>query len=99
MTSFVHIDHPAQHPGVVRAERVAELIGQLLSGSVVIRALAAIGAPATAALQRWAEARRQARDDAAYWRAALGDARIMADISRAMDASGRDVDAYWQTRA
>ena len=24
MTSFAHVDHPSQHPGVVRAERVAQ---------------------------------------------------------------------------
>ena len=31
MTSFVHVDHPTQHPGVVRAERVAESVKNLAS--------------------------------------------------------------------
>jgi hypothetical protein len=90
MTSFVHVDYSLQHPGVVRAERAAELIGHLVAGSWVLRALAAIGRPVVrlaGALQDWTGALRSAREDAAYWNAALSDARIMADISRAMDAA------------
>jgi hypothetical protein len=94
MTSFVHIDYSTQHPGVARAERAAEVIGHLLAGSWVLRALAAIGQPVVrlgASFQEWTGALREAREDAAYWNAALSDARIMADISRAMDAAARDL--------
>ncbi len=94
MTSFVHVDYSLQHPGVARAERAAELIGQLASGGWVLRALAAIGQPVVrlgACVQAWTRALREAREDAAYWNAALSDARIMADISRAMDAAARDL--------
>lgn len=32
MTSFVHVDHPTEHPGVVRAERVFQSAKALASG-------------------------------------------------------------------
>jgi len=28
MTSFAHVDHPTEHPGVVRAERLVQSIGR-----------------------------------------------------------------------
>ena len=31
MTSFVHVDHPTEHPGVVRAERAAEALQRAAS--------------------------------------------------------------------
>ncbi len=92
MTAFAHVDFPLQHPGVVRAERTIELL------SPALRALAAVGAPVVRAYDGWKAARRQARSDAQYWNAALSDARIMADISRAMDVEARDVQAYWNAR-
>lgn len=39
----------------------------------------------SAALRRWNQARRQAKADEEIWNAALKDARLMADLSRAMD--------------
>ncbi len=92
MTAFAHVDFPAQHPGVVRAERTIELVVPAL------RALAALGEPLVRACEGWKAGRRQARADAQYWNAALSDARIMADISRAMDTEARDVQAYWADR-
>ncbi len=94
MTSFVHLDYSFQHPGVARAERAAALISQITAGSWVLRALAAIGQPVVrlgAATREWAQALREARADAAYWNVALSDARIMADISRAMDAAALEM--------
>jgi hypothetical protein len=87
MTSFAYTHHPLQHPGVVRAERG-------------IGGVATLAHRAAAALDRglrgWLAARRQAAEDAQYWEAALNDARIMADISRAMSASAaRDIRAYY----
>ncbi|AMO25381.1 hypothetical protein GCM10027034_42120 [Ramlibacter solisilvae] len=146
MTSFAHVDYPAQHPGVERAERVVGSVKQLARGfdgartaatlllsaivaallvvanqvvdtwteghllvawiamwTVAFAALALLAAPArhAAALARgavkaWNAARRQAAADAQYWQAALADARIMADISRAMSAAAvRDIRAYY----
>ena len=44
----------------------------------------------------WTARRVQAAHDQKYWQAALADARIMADISRAMSATAlRDLKAYY----
>lgn len=44
----------------------------------------------------WAERRRQAREDDKLWQMALSDARIMADLSRAMARDAvRDVRGYY----
>jgi ABC-type transport system involved in cytochrome bd biosynthesis fused ATPase/permease subunit len=146
MTSFVHIDYPVDHPGVLRAERaigniqqaarafdatraagslllaaiVAALMvvanqvidtwteGHLLAAWIVMwlvafAAIALFAAPAKraakamrAVAQRWAAARKQAAEDQQLWNLALTDARVMADISRAMSADAlRDVKAYY----
>jgi hypothetical protein len=144
-TSFVHVDYPAQHPGVERAGRVfgelksaasrfdgarasaslllaavvAALVvvanqvvdtwteGHLLAAWIVMwtvafAGLALLATPARRAakglrqtLERWKASRIQARHDEQFWQAALQDARIMADISRAMSASAlQDVRYY-----
>ena len=135
MTSFVHVEHPAEHPGVTRFERAAQNIkqaarsfdgargtaalllaaivsallvvanqivdtwteGHLLAAWIVMwavgfAALALLAAPARNAalrirgrLQNWAVERRQAAADEQLWRVALTDARVMADINRAMN--------------
>lgn len=61
---------------------------------VAFAALALLAGPArraTVALrnlrQAWAEHRSQAAADEQIWQAALQDARVMADLSRAMDGS------------
>lgn len=146
MTSFVHVDHPVEHPGVVRAERVigniqqaarsfdatragASLLlaaivaalmvvanqvidtwteGHLLAAWIVMwavafAAIALFAAPAKraakalrAGMQRWAAARKQAAEDQKLWNLAMTDARVMADISRAMSASAlRDLKTYY----
>jgi len=146
MTSFVHVDHPTQHPGVVRAERVAEsvknvaarldgtraiatlllaaivatvvvvanevvdtwteshlMMAWILMWTVGFAALALMAAPAQraaaalrASLKSWAAARREAARDELFWNVALTDARVMAEISRAMSAdAARDVRGYY----
>lgn len=146
MTSFAHVHYPTQHPGVVRAERVASDLkgfahgfngtrasaslllaaivaalvtvasqvvdtwteGHLLAAWMVMWAIAfaAIALFATPAkrvaaalrvgLQRWAVARRQAAEDDQLWQLALTDARVMADISRAMSAAAtREIKTYY----
>jgi undecaprenyl pyrophosphate phosphatase UppP len=136
MTSFVHVDYPMQHGGVVRAERAAKTLrqaaqrfdptragaslllaaivaamvvvagqvvetwteGHLLAAwtvmwTVVFAALALFASPAKRAvlaigslLQRWAAARKRRAEDDQLWQLAMTDARVMADISRAMSA-------------
>jgi hypothetical protein len=144
MTSFVHIDYPSEHPGVVRAERLVQEVrhlaqhfdgarasatllvaaivaallvaanqvidtwsdGHLMAAWIVMwtvgfAALGLLTGPArrTAAgvrlgMRRWSVARKQAADDQKLWSIAQDDARVMADISRAMDAgAARDVKA------
>jgi len=146
MTSFVHVDHPVDHPGVVRAERVISniqhaasrfdatragatmLLGAIVAALMVVAnqvidtwteghllaawivmwavafaAIALFAAPAKraaaavrAGAKRWAAARKQAAEDEKLWNLALTDARVMADISRAMSADAmRDTKAYY----
>ena len=145
MTSFVHVDQPTQHPGVVRAERAVQtlthiarsfegtrggaslllaaivaallvvagqvvdswteghlLVAWIVLWTVAFAALAVFAVPARltavrlgAGLKRAAAARRQAAEDRKFWQVALTDARVMADISRAMDHAGRDLRAYY----
>jgi hypothetical protein len=49
--------------------------------------LAQLARSARKAWQAWAERRAQARQDEQLWRIALSDARVMADLSRAMGAA------------
>lgn len=146
MTSFVHVDFPAEHPGVARAERAFAAIGQLgrnfdsargaatlllaavVSALLVVAnqvidtwteghllaawivlwtvAFAALGLLATplrravragrGALARSSATRRQAAQDRELWALALTDARVMAELSRAMSRDGaRDVRGYY----
>lgn len=70
---------------------------------VAFASLALLAVPARAAttslrsaLKAWNARRVQAAQDEQYWQAALADARIMADISRAMSAAAlKDVRAYY----
>lgn len=76
--------------------------GHLLAAWIVLwivafASLALFAAPARraagvarAALKAWDARRLQAAQDEQYWQAALADARIMADISRAMSAAALD---------
>jgi hypothetical protein len=145
MTAFAHVDHPTEHPGVARAERLAHSVknaatrfdtragaslllaaivaalmvvanqvidtwsdGHLLAAWIVMwavafAALALLASPMLAAaaslrvgLKHWAATRKQAAEDQKLWDVALTDARVMADISRAMSAGAeRDVRAYY----
>ena len=71
--------------------------------AVAFASLALLATPAKHAaaalrvgLQRWNVARKQAREDDQLWQLALTDARVMADISRAMNAdASRDIKAYY----
>ena len=146
MTSFAHVDHPTEHPGVMRAERLAEAVGNaarnfngaragatmllaaivaalmvvanqvidtwtdghllaawIVMWAVAFGAIALLAAPARratnklrAAARQWSASRKQAAQDEKLWAIALTDARVMADISRAMSAdASRDIRAYY----
>ena len=96
MARFVHIEYPAQHGGVTRITRGLEAARNLHVGHGLFHALAAVGAPLTRALSTWAAARKQRREDEKLWNLALTDARIMADLSRAMSQDAlRDVRGYY----
>ncbi len=146
MTSFVHVDYPTEHPGVVRAERVAEGFKAIVRGfdgarasasmllaavvaallvvanqvidtwsdghllaawivmwTVAFAALALLAKPlkrvstgVRLTFKRWVAVRREATEDRKLWNVALADARVMADISRAMSArAAREVKSYY----
>lgn len=97
MTHFVHVDVSLQHPGVARVERAIETLRGVHLPSLLLSALSLVGRPVTvlveAAQARLAarrEARRIARSDALYWSVAQTDARVMADISRAMSDAAQN---------
>jgi hypothetical protein len=82
--------------------------GHLLAAWIVMwligfAALALLAAPARrlagalrGGLASWSVARRQANEDARLWEIALTDARVMADLSRAMSRDAvRDVRGYY----
>jgi len=146
MTAYARVDHPTEHPGVLRAERLAAsvknaashfdgtragatlllaaivaalmvvanqvidtwteghlLVAWIVMWAVAFAALALLATPAKRAvaalrtgMRSWAAARKQASEDEKLWNVALTDARVMADISRAMSADAvRDVKAYY----
>jgi phosphoglycerate dehydrogenase-like enzyme len=72
-------------------QELAAAVRAVDTATWVLAGLAAIGAPvvrlaekAGARLAGWKAARKQRRDDERLWNLALQDARIMADLSRAM---------------
>jgi hypothetical protein len=96
MARFVHIDYPTQHGGVARISRGLAAVRSFSLTRGTLHALAALGAPLTRALNTWAAARKQRADDEKLWNLALTDARIMADLSRAMSQDAlRDVRGYY----
>ncbi|HXD38954.1 MAG TPA: hypothetical protein VN649_00195 [Ramlibacter sp.] len=79
------------------------LAAWIVMWAVAFASLALLATPAKRAsaalrvgLRRWNAARKQAAEDAQLWQLALTDARVMADISRAMSADAvRDIKAYY----
>lgn len=96
MARFIHIDQPAQHDGVDRVTRGFAALGQFSFTRGAYAALAALGRPVTRKLAAWSAARKQRREDEQLWSLALNDARIMADLSRAMSRDAlRDARGYY----
>jgi hypothetical protein len=79
------------------------LAAWIVMWAVAFAALALFAKPAKRAaaalrvgLQRWAAARKRAAEDDQLWQLALTDARVMADISRAMtEGARREIKAYY----
>ena len=94
MERTVHAtEYSAHHEGIARVTRGVAVLKGFSATRGALSALAGIGAPVTRAtarvralLARWAAARKERREDEKLWSLALSDARIMADLSRAMSA-------------
>jgi hypothetical protein len=91
MARFIQAEFPVQHGGVDRFARGFEALGSFSISHVVLQALAAIGSPFTrlsakvgTGFAALAAASRQRKADEQIWKVALTDARVMADLSRAM---------------
>jgi hypothetical protein len=106
MARFVNLHYPAQHGGVARIEQAVTTLRGYHAGQamhVMLHALALIGSPVVlvaarvrAALAASAAARRQRAEDRKLWDLALTDARVMADLSRAMSQDAlRDGSRYF----
>jgi hypothetical protein len=101
MARFVHIEIPAHHAGVTRFSRGFAAIGSFSVTIAALHALAVIGSPVTRAagaarnaLAGWSAARKQRAADRKLWDIALSDARVMADLSRAMSREAADMGRY-----
>lgn len=96
MARFVNIEYPAEHGGVTRVTRGFATLGSLSITRAILDGLSVIGRPVTRTLAAWAVARKQRRDDEKLWNVALSDARVMADLSRAMSQeAARGVRGYY----
>lgn len=98
MARFVHIEYSTEHGGVNRMARGFAALGSFNVTIAALNALSAIGAPITRAasgtrnlLAGWSAARKQRAADRKLWDLALTDARIMADLSRAMGRDAADI--------
>ncbi len=83
MTSFVHTDAITHHAGVERVQRAAQNLGahQPVSGLVAF---------VRNAVQSWNEARSRAQEEDRHYNRALREARMIADLSRAMNGLAVD---------
>lgn len=96
MARFINIDYPVQHGGVTRVTRGLEALGNFSVTRAVVHGLSVLGSPITRGFAALSAARKQRREDEKLWSLALTDARIMADLSRAMSQDAqRGVRAYY----
>jgi hypothetical protein len=98
MARFIQVEFPLQHGGITRFTRGFEAIGSYSITHAVLHALAVIGSPVTrltgklgTGLAALVAASRQRKADEKIWKVALTDARVMADLSRAMSRDARAV--------
>ncbi|QNP47220.1 hypothetical protein [Diaphorobacter aerolatus] len=84
MTSFVRTDATMHHAGVERVQRAANnLSNSSVSLSATFARFANIG-------KSWADARRRAKEEESHYNLALREARMIADLSRAMNGVAVD---------
>lgn len=103
MARFIQADFPVEHGGVTRISRGLRALAGFSATRAALHALAAVGAPITRAATQvsagfasLAAARRQRIEDDKLWSVALSDARVMADLSRAMSRDAlRDTRGYY----
>lgn len=107
MARFIQAEFPTEHAGITRFTRGFAAVRELDRAVThpVLAILAVVGAPVqklgaklSAGLATWAAARKQAREDEKLWNIALTDARVMADLSRAMSQEAskyRDLPHYY----
>jgi hypothetical protein len=103
MARFIQVDYPVQHGGVTRITRGLEALASFNIAQTVLHALAVLGSPVTRAAAKaragfaaMAAARKQRIADEKLWNIALTDARVMADLSRAMSRDAlRDTRGYF----
>jgi hypothetical protein len=94
MTRFIQAEFAtAEHAGITRMTRGFSALGNTHTANALVSVLAFIGRPVvkaagkvSAVVSGWSTARKQRADDDKLWALALGDARVMADLSRAMSA-------------
>jgi len=103
MARFIQAEFPTEHAGIARVTKGFAALRSFSATRAVLSGLSAIGAPITAvgaklgtAFAGWQAARKQSNEDYKLWNLALQDARIMADLSRAMSRDAtRDVRGYY----
>ena len=102
MARFIQAEYSAQHAGVTRVTRGFEALAGLNITRAALHALAFIGSPVTrlagkarGGLAAVAAERRQRREDQKLWNIALQDARVMADLSRAMSQEASRSGRYY----
>ena len=103
MARFIQAEFPTEHAGITRVVNGVDALRGFSITRSALAGLAAIGTPVTAAAAKlrggfagWQAARKQRDEDYKLWNLALQDARIMADLSRAMSRdAARDVRGYY----
>ncbi|MRD46777.1 hypothetical protein GHT07_05790 [Caenimonas koreensis DSM 17982] len=103
MTAFAHVDHPTQHPGVVRAERLAHnareltrrIDGARANASLLLAAIvAALLVAANQVIDTWTEGHLLAAW-IVMWVVAFGALALMATPARSMSVRVREGLARW----
>lgn len=102
MARFIDITYSPEHAGINRVTRGFTALGELNIARPVLAVLHSIGAPVHGVAARiatrveaWKAARKQAAEDRKLWDLALTDARVMADLSRAMSEEANRSARYY----
>lgn len=98
MARFIQAEFPSEHAGITRFTRGFAAVRQLdvTLSHPILAVLAFVGAPlrklggvVSTSFTEYKAARKQRAEDDKLWAVALSDARVMADLSRAMSAEGQ----------